>query len=177
MTEPVELLDSPDIVALREPLTVVYRSAFQAAPYLETDADAERFASDVLPRHAAREGFRLIVAHGSDGDLVGFGYGYTSAPGQWWHDRVAGALGEPVASWLPGAFEVVSLAVRGDRQGQGIGGRLLDELVEGVERGVLSVWENAPLAVSLYVGRGWQVLGRTPLVEGGRPMLILAIER
>ena len=72
-----------------------------------------------------------------------------------------------MASWLPGAFEVVTLAVRADRQGQGIGGALLDELLEGVERGVLSVWEEAAPACSLYLGRGWQVLGRTALSEGG----------
>ena len=130
-----------------------------------------------MPRHAARDGFRLVESRDDDGALVGFGYGYTSAPGQWWHDRVAAALGEPVASWLPGAFEVVTLAVRADRQGQGIGGELLDRLMEGVERAVLSTLEDAPLAVSLYLGRGWQVLGRTPLADGGRPMLILAIER
>src|SRR4051794_23347292 len=158
-------------------LATVYASAFQAPPYDESDADVARFATDTLARHPAREGFRLVESRDDDGQLVGFGYGYTSAPGQWWHDRVAGALGEPVSSWLPGAFEVVTLAVRADRQGQGLGGRLLDELVESVERGVLSVWEDAPLAVSLYVGRGWQVLGRTPLLEGGRPMLILGIER
>jgi ribosomal protein S18 acetylase RimI-like enzyme len=136
-----------------------------------------RFVTDSLPRHAAREGFRLVESRDQDGELVGFGYGYTSAPGQWWHDRVAEALGEPVRSWLPGVFEVVTLAVRVDRQGQGIGGRLFDELTSGVERGALSVWEEAPRAVSLYLGRGWQVLGRTALVEGGRPMLVLGVER
>src|SRR3954447_5289250 len=128
-------------------LVAVYASAFQPPPYRESDEDVARFATDTLPRHAARDGFRLVESRDDDGVLVGFGYGYTSAPGQWWHDGVAGALGEPVASWLPGAFEVVTLAVRGDRQGQGIGGSLLDELVEGVERGVLSVWDDAPLAV------------------------------
>jgi ribosomal protein S18 acetylase RimI-like enzyme len=157
-------------------LAAVYASAFQAAPYGESDADVGRFVTDSLPRHAAREGFRLVESRDEDGELAGFGYGYTSAPGQWWHDRVAEALGEPVRSWLPGAFEVVTLAVRAERQGQGIGGRLFDELTLGVERGVLSVWEEAPRAVSLYLGRGWQVIGRTPLVAGARQMLILGFE-
>jgi ribosomal protein S18 acetylase RimI-like enzyme len=135
------------------------------------------FAAHSLPRHAAREGFRLVESRDEDGALVGFGYGYTSAPGQFWHDRVAEALGEPVRSWLPGAFEVVTLGVRADRQGQGIGGSLFDELIAGAERAALSVFEEATPACSLYLGRGFQVLGRTALMEGGRLMLILGRER
>ena len=46
--------------------------------------------------------------------LVGFGYGYTGALGQWWSDNVARALtAAQRAEWLdPPHFEIVELHVR-----------------------------------------------------------------
>ena len=56
---------------------------------------------DILPRHAAREGFQFRGAFDESGRLIGFVYGYRGEPGQWWHDRVAAALGEEgAARWL-----------------------------------------------------------------------------
>jgi predicted GNAT superfamily acetyltransferase len=55
--------------------------------------DASRARIDeILPRHVVRDGFRFLGAF-ADGRLVGFVYGYRGARGQWWHDRVAAALG------------------------------------------------------------------------------------
>ncbi len=53
--------------------------------------------------HTRRPAFRAVAALG-DGDgvgqpdeLLGFGYGYAAAPGQWWHDQVRAALPPAVA--------------------------------------------------------------------------------
>ncbi|MEJ7702317.1 MAG: hypothetical protein WKF47_00885 [Geodermatophilaceae bacterium] len=58
--------------------------------------------------HADRPGFRAVAAVDLDGVLLGFGYGYTSEPGQWWHDQVVGAVdreaGRAVAARGPGTL-------------------------------------------------------------------------
>src|SRR5919201_5003338 len=66
---------------------------------------------EILPRHAARDGFRFRGAFDETGRLIGFVYGYRGASGQWWHDRVAAALGtEEAGRWLgPGHFELTEL--------------------------------------------------------------------
>jgi predicted GNAT superfamily acetyltransferase len=46
---------------------------------------------EIFPRHAARNGFRMITAHEGD-RLVGLAYGYVGGPGEWWHDRVSAAM-------------------------------------------------------------------------------------
>src|SRR5690606_28441541 len=66
----------------------VDRDAFTAPGYDETPDDVARFRTS-LPRHAARPGFRLVLARepGQVG-LVEFAYGYTGEPGRWWTDRL-----------------------------------------------------------------------------------------
>jgi GNAT superfamily N-acetyltransferase len=168
----IELEEVTSLAGLVDDLVTVYRSAFQVSPYFESDEDVLRFAGSSLPRHSERDGFRLAVAR-QDGEAVGFGYGYTSAPGQWWHDRVVEALGEPARAALPGAFELVTLAVLGDRQGRGIGGALHDRLVDGVERAALSTLDGDTPARALYLRRGWRTLGRMRFSPAGRHLLIL----
>jgi ribosomal protein S18 acetylase RimI-like enzyme len=132
---------------------------------------------DILPRHATREGFRFLGAFRDDGRLAGFVYGYRGAPGQWWHDRVAKALGRSgAARWLPeGHFEFTELHVDPKRRREGIGGALHDAILELVDAptAVLSTQtDNAP-AIALYEGRGWQVI--VPYLDfgSGRPFLIM----
>jgi GNAT superfamily N-acetyltransferase len=168
----VELVEVADPAGVVDELVAVYRSAFQPAPYHETDVDVLRFAASTLPRHAERRGFRLVVAR-DEGDVVGFGYGYTSAPGQWWHDRVVEALGDPAREALVGAFELVTLAVLSDRRGRGIGGALHDRLLAGAQRAALSTLDADTPARSLYERRSWRTLGRMSFSPGGRQLLIM----
>lgn len=83
-----------------------------------------------LTTHARRPGFRAVATLATGGELVGFGYGYHSAPGQWWHDQVSVAL-DPEArkDWLTDCFEVVELHVRTAAQGHGLGARQLRALL------------------------------------------------
>src|SRR5699024_3522561 len=43
--------------------------------------------------------------------IVGFGYGYRGARGQWWHDEVARGLGTHETAWLANYFELTELHV------------------------------------------------------------------
>src|SRR5258708_2067339 len=77
-------------------------------------------------RHTDNRGFACRAAVRADGVLVGFGYGYTTMPGQWWHDLVRKAITPPVADhWLGDAFELSELHVLPHYQGHGLGRQLL----------------------------------------------------
>jgi ribosomal protein S18 acetylase RimI-like enzyme len=157
-------------------LADVYREAFAGPPHNEAPEAADRF-HDSLLRHAELPGFRATAAWGPGADLVGFAYGHTSLPGQWWHDRVAAALPPEVAErWLATAFVVVNLAVRPRRRREGVGGRLHDLLLETVPHAaaVLTAREDDVAGRALYHGRGWQEIGRDLAFEtGGDPFVIL----
>src|SRR4051794_19739675 len=79
--------------------------------------------------HGRRGGFPAGATLATDGRLAGFGYGYTSGPGQWWHDQVRSALDDASRQfWLGNCFEVVELHVRPAAQGHGVGARQLRAL-------------------------------------------------
>ncbi|MFI5933354.1 GNAT family N-acetyltransferase [Actinoplanes sp. NPDC051494] len=80
--------------------------------------------------HVRRGGFRAVATLTTEGHLAGFGYGYASSTGQWWHDQVRSALPETDRDrWLGTCFEVVELHVRPSAQGHGIGARQLRALL------------------------------------------------
>jgi ribosomal protein S18 acetylase RimI-like enzyme len=80
--------------------------------------------------HARRPGFRAVATLTTEGHLAGFGYGYTSGGGQWWHDQVRSALDDQARRhWLARCFEVVELHVKPSAQGHGIGARQLRALL------------------------------------------------
>ncbi len=83
-----------------------------------------------IAAHVRRPGFRAVATLTSDGHLAGFGYGYTSSGGQWWHDQVRSALSDAERkTWLTDCFEVVELHVRPAAQGHGVGSRQLRALL------------------------------------------------
>ena len=80
--------------------------------------------------HARRPGFRAVASVDGGGRLLGFGYGYTSGSGQWWHDQVRAALRRDARKvWLSDCFEVVELHVRPNAQGHGLGAAQLHGLL------------------------------------------------
>ena len=112
------------------------------------------------PRGAG--GLPLSSARSSTSRLVGFVYGYLGAEGQWWHDRVAAALGEDGDDrWLAqGHFEFTELHVHHPEfRRRGIGGRSTTA-APGLDAptAVLSTQTDNEPAISLYAGRGWQVI-------------------
>jgi ribosomal protein S18 acetylase RimI-like enzyme len=112
-------------------------------------------------RHRSRADYRLAVAE-EGRRVVGFAWGYTGQPGQYWPDLVSTTLGAAVDGWVGGHFEFVELAVAPGARRRGLGGRLHDALVAGLphDRGLLGTSADpADPAVALYLGRGWQPLG------------------
>jgi len=83
-----------------------------------------------IAAHVRRPGFRAVATLTTDGQLAGFGYGYRSASGQWWHDQVRSALDRSARqTWLTDCFEVVELHVHPRAQGHGIGAGQLRTLL------------------------------------------------
>lgn len=128
-------------------------------------------------KHVGHAGFACRAALLEDGTLVGFGYGYTTAPGQWWHDLVRQAL-DPDArrEWLHDAFELSELHVLPEFQGAGIGRRLLRALADGIPHAamLLSTPDQDTRAFRLYRDTGFVDLARNYLFPGdSRPFAVL----
>lgn len=124
------------------------------------DRDAWREA--VWDKHRARNGFRL--ARALDGDaLVGFAYGYTGDPGQWWTDNARTVLPPDVADeWLGGHFELVSIGVLDIARRNGVGRELMHRLLDGLPHQRMLLMTTADAtdpARRLYASEGWRVLG------------------
>lgn len=128
-------------------------------------------------RHADNDGFACRAAVLDTGTLVGFGYGYTTLPGQWWHDLVRKALRRDLADqWLDNAFELSELHVRPAFQGFGIGRRLLLDLAAAIPHDavLLSTPDADTRAFRLYRDLGFVDLRRHYLFPGdARPFAVL----
>ena len=136
-------------------------------------------------QHTERPGFRAVGAFAATGvggeptaeELVGFGYGYVVAPGQWWHDQVRAALDRRTAKrWLPGAFEVCELHVHPEHQSRGLGRQLLHALVADLPHpaALLSTPDADTKAFRLYHADGFVDLARGHHFPGdSRPFAIL----
>jgi ribosomal protein S18 acetylase RimI-like enzyme len=128
-------------------------------------------------RHTTNDGFACRAALDEHGALIGFGYGYTTCPGQWWHDLVYQAMTpDAAADWLTGAFELSELHVLPDYQGGGIGRRLLGALAGGIPHRamLLSTPDADTRAFRLYRHAGFVDLARHYLFPGdSRPFAVL----
>jgi ribosomal protein S18 acetylase RimI-like enzyme len=113
--------------------------------------------------HAQRSGFRATATLGDADELLGFGYGYTSGPGQWWHDQVRAALRrDERKAWLSDCFELVELHVRPDAQGHGLGQRQLEALLDGVPNATVLL--STPEADE-RASRAWRLYRRLGFVD------------
>jgi GNAT superfamily N-acetyltransferase len=116
-----------------------------------------------IATHVRRPGFRAVATLTAEGHLAGFGYGYLSAAGQWWHDQVFGALnGEARKTWFANCFEVVELHVRPPAQGHGLGARQLRALL-GMAPGGTTLLSTPEADES--ASRAWRLYRRFGFVD------------
>ncbi|MGB7798395.1 MAG: N-acetyltransferase [Pseudonocardiaceae bacterium] len=124
-----------------------------------------RHRSPMWREHMLRSGWLCMAAFDADA-LVGIGYGYRGAPGQWWHDEVHRGLTQidrrSAQDELADYFELTELHVHPDVQGRGIGKALLTELLSRVDapRALLSTPEGPTRAWRLYRRLGFTDLLR-----------------
>lgn len=157
---------------LREAL-VIYGEAMRYPPSVVEARHGHAAA------HTTRMGFEAVGAFDPEGALMGFGYGYTTRPGQWWHDQVAHALGRSrTRQWLRDSFELCEFHVRPEHQGAGIGRTLMRTLLTEVphRQVVLSTPDADTRAFRLYRSEGFVDLLRGHNFPGdARPFAVLGL--
>lgn len=164
---------SPDEIVPNEG---AIRAVFAAA-FAMSATEAARFTA-ALGRHTTRRDFRFFAATAPDtGRLLGFIYGYSGEPGQWFHDLLRATLPpELVARWVADSFELVEFGVLPDAQRQGFGGRLHDALLASVANrtAILTTRRGDTAARRLYLRRGWrEVCAEYHFPDNARPYAIL----
>jgi GNAT superfamily N-acetyltransferase len=157
---PVVHLDAARFRQLASEAASVYGAAMQRPPEIVVQR------RDIISGHTSYRGF--VAAGAFDDDppsgtaaLVGFGYGYLGASGQWWHDVVAGALGRSSARrWLRDGFELAELHVLPDHQGNGLGRAMLTDVLSRAtaRHAVLSTPDIESPARALYRSEGFEDL-------------------
>lgn len=150
------------------------------AEAMQVPRGAARSRRAVVAAHLEREGLRAVAALDGDDRLVGIGYGYRGAPGQWWHDQVAAAMTpELAATWLADAFEVCELHVRPALHGTGLGREVLLTLLAGAHSrtAVLTTPDLETRARRFYRAGGWVDLVRDLRFPGDpRSFAVLGLE-
>jgi ribosomal protein S18 acetylase RimI-like enzyme len=113
--------------------------------------------------HVHRPGFRAVATLDDGGRLLGFGYGYLSESGQWWHDQVrAGMKRDARKVWLIDCFEIVELHVRPAAQGFGVGAAQLTALLH-MQRGSRTLLSTPEADESK--SRAWRLYRRFQFVD------------
>lgn len=171
MTTTVQTLGRKQIDdTVRSALARVYLAAYGDPHLPESQLDAQNFAESTINRHSRRSGFKLVLAT-TDGEVSGYGYGFTGKRGQFWSDWLAGAVpADIVETWVGDHFELVDMVVDPAFRGNGIAGLLHDELVAGLpqERALLATVPGDGAAPRLYEGRGWRVVA--PEIDGAKSL-------
>jgi GNAT superfamily N-acetyltransferase len=150
MTE-LRQMDATEFRAIAQEAASVYGAAMQRSPEVVIQR------RDIINSHVSHRGFVATGAFDAM-TLVGFAYGYQGFPGQWWHDVVAGALGQEAAKrWLRDGFELAELHVLPDHQGNGDGRRLLIDVLARADaaHAVLSTPDAETPARQLYRSFGF----------------------
>lgn len=162
----VQWQDEPIVIApalprddsSRESIVDLYRRAFGSPPYTRSPAQVAAFREE-LRTHVQRDGFTAFQAT-AGGDLLGFGYGYTTSPRHRWHQNVLASLGPRAGRWLTDSFAFAELAVDPDVQRFGLGRALHDQVLTAQPhpRAVLSTLAAPTPARAMYATAGWRLL-------------------
>lgn len=100
-------------------------------------------------------GFKLVTATLADA-LVGFSFGYPLPPGKWWGECTS----PPDEVLASSKLAVIELNVREHCRRQGIGKKLLSELLAGrPEKFATLATETGSTANAMYLRWGWRKVG------------------
>ena len=148
--------------------------------YKEVWNNEDSSINERILRHSSYKGFRGFVILSKEDKLVGFSYGYTSLPGQFYHELLAKEFNsEEYHIWLQDCFEFVELAVHPSYRKQGLGKLLITKLLEDVENktSILTTQVMNNSARSLYESLHWKVL-KEPFYPGNskQPYVIMGKE-
>jgi ribosomal protein S18 acetylase RimI-like enzyme len=111
-------------------------------------------------RHANYPGFHVVGALVGD-NVVGFAYGYTSTPGQYYHDLLRKALTNTNQEWwLEDCYEIVELVVHPDYRRKKLGQGLVTKLLDDAQNrtALLTTQSNNISARKLYEKLNWETL-------------------
>ena len=136
--------------------------------YIEVWNSENDLIRERILKHSSYQGFKGLVVLSDDGKVVSFSYGYTSLPGQFYHELLAKELSsEEYQTWLQDCFEFVELAVHPSYRKQGIGKMLTEKLLADVNNktSVLTTQIDNISARSLYESLHWKVL-KEPFYPG-----------
>ncbi|MEH7383771.1 GNAT family N-acetyltransferase [Bacillus sp. JJ1533] len=129
--------------------------------YKEVWNSEDNTIKERILKHSSYKGFRGFVILSKEDKVIGFSYGYTSLPGQFYHELLAKEFNsEEYHNWLQDCFEFVELAVHPSYRKQGLGKMLITKLLEDVDNKttILTTQIDNYSARSLYESLHWKVL-------------------
>ena len=129
--------------------------------YKEVWDSEDNSIKERILKHSSYEGFRGFVVLSNKDKVIGFSYGYTSLPGQFYHEILAKEFNsEEYHQCLQDCFEIVELAVQPSYRKKGLGTMLITKLLEAVDNktAILTPQINNISARSLYESLHWKVL-------------------
>jgi ribosomal protein S18 acetylase RimI-like enzyme len=160
-------LDGAEASEVFEQVFRIYAIVYADPPYSQTDEDRAEFVTRAA-RHFKQPGFDLICAWMGN-QMIGFTYGFTIQPASSWWDGIEPPQTEAFLRETGGrTFAVIELAVLPEFRGQGLGKRLIAELLRGrgEERATLATHPEATEVQRMYERWGWRKAGRIPGVPG-----------
>ncbi|WP_367617761.1 GNAT family N-acetyltransferase [Shouchella xiaoxiensis] len=110
-----------------------------------------------IARYQTYSGFKAVLLVSNKEELIGFAYGYTSSPGQYYHDLLAAALTADRRQWLDDCFEFVELVVDKAMRRLGGGRILVQSLMEATDcqKALLTTQMANQPAITLYKQLNW----------------------
>jgi ribosomal protein S18 acetylase RimI-like enzyme len=151
-----------------------YSAAFSLPPYDDPlrGIDVRR---RLLGEHRYRRELKTLCAVIPGNEVVGMSYGFRTAPGQAFYDRVSEHAGKALAKeWMASSYEVAEVAVAPEYQGCGIGAGLVTELLSRrPERTAVLSTRTDSRAHELYRRLGFEVITTMQFADDGALFFIM----
>lgn len=130
-----------------------------------------------IAKHSGYKGFKGLKAKDESGNLIGFTYGYTSLPQQFYRKKLEEQLTKVQrVTWLSDCFEFVELAVSPFNKRLGVGSQLYNKLMDKLDNktSILTTWVDNIPAINFYKNKGWVLIkGYAPVISEANPQVIM----